>query len=57
MNEDLKDLRKLNTRWHQVGMFAPIYRNHGQFPFRDPWNITPEDTDTYKVIKNYLEMR
>jgi len=57
VNEDLKDWRELNTRWHQVGMFAPIYRSHGQFPFREPWNIAPENTDTYKVIKNCLEMR
>ena len=57
VNEDLKDWRELNARWHQVGMFAPIYRSHGQFPFREPWNIAPEDSDTYKVIKNCLEMR
>ena len=55
VNEDLKDWRELNARWHQVGMFAPIYRSHGQFPFREPWNIAPEDSDTYKVIKNCLE--
>jgi alpha-D-xyloside xylohydrolase len=56
-NEDLKEWRELNTRWHQFGMFAPIYRSHGQFPFREPWNIAPENTDTYKIIKNCLEMR
>ena len=56
-NEDLKEWRELNTRWHQFGMFAPIYRSHGQFPFREPWNISPEDTDTYKIIKKCLELR
>ena len=56
-NEDLKEWRELNTRWHQYGMFAPIYRAHGQFPFREPWNIAPENTETYKIIKNCLEMR
>ena len=56
-SEDLKEWRELNTRWHQFGMFAPIYRSHGQFPFREPWNIAPENTDTYKIIKNCLEMR
>ena len=56
-NEDLKEWRELNSRWHQFGMFAPIYRSHGQFPFREPWNIAPEGTDTYNIIKNCLEMR
>ena len=55
--EDLKEWRELNTRWHQVGMFAPIYRSHGQFPYREPWNISPEGSRTYNVIKNCLEMR
>lgn len=56
-NADLKDWRELNARWHQVGMFAPIYRSHGQFPYREPWNISPENTPTYNVIKSCLEMR
>ena len=56
-NEDLKEWRELNARWHQVGMFAPIYRSHGQFPYREPWNIAPEGTETYNVIKGCLEMR
>ena len=56
-NDDLKEWRELNTRWHQVGMFAPIYRSHGQFPYREPWNISPEGTDTYEIIKKCIEMR
>ena len=56
-NEDLKEWRELNVRWHQFGMFTPIYRSHGQFPFREPWNIAPENTDTYKIIKNCLDLR
>ena len=55
--EDLVEWRELNARWHQFGMFAPIYRSHGQFPYREPWNISPEGTATYNIIKNCLEMR
>ena len=55
--EDLIEWRELNARWHQFGMFAPIYRSHGQFPYREPWNISPEGTATYNIIKNCLEMR
>lgn len=56
-NADLKEWRELNARWHQYGMWAPMYRAHGQFPFREPWNIAPEGTPTYDVIKNCLDMR
>ena len=56
-NEDLKEWRELNVRWHQVGMWAPIYRTHGQFPFREPWHIAPENHPAYNVIKNCLNLR
>ncbi|MBQ0046937.1 MAG: DUF5110 domain-containing protein [Prevotellaceae bacterium] len=56
-NNDLKDWRELNARWHQVGMFAPMYRSHGQFPFREPWNIAPEGHPAYESIKACLELR
>ena len=56
-NENLEEWRELNVRWHQFGMFAPIYRSHGQFPYREPWNIAPEETNTYDIIKNCIEMR
>ena len=56
-NNDLREWRELNARWHQWGMFAPIYRSHGQFPFREPWNIAPEGHPAYQVIKSCLELR
>jgi len=56
-NINLKEWRELNTRWHQFGMFSPLYRSHGQFPYREPWNISPENTETYQIIKRCIEMR
>lgn len=56
-NADMKEWRELNVRWHQVGMFAPMYRVHGQYPFREPWNIAPEGHQAYEVIKQCLDMR
>ena len=56
-NEDLKDWRELNARWHEWGVFTPMYRAHGQFPFREPWNIAPENHPAYKAIKSTLELR
>ena len=55
--DDLKDWRELNVRWHQWGVFTPMYRVHGQFPYREPWNIAPESHPAYKVIKENLELR
>lgn len=56
-NADLKEWRELNARWHQFGMFVPMYRSHGQFPFREPWNIAPEGHPAYESIKNCLKLR
>ncbi|MDO4497376.1 MAG: glycoside hydrolase family 31 protein, partial [Bacteroidales bacterium] len=56
-NDDLKDWRELNARWHEWGMWTPMYRSHGQFPFREPWNIAPKGHPTYKVIEECLNLR
>lgn len=50
VNEDLKDWRELQTRWHQWGVFTPLYRTHGQFPTREIWNIAPEGDPAYNSI-------
>lgn len=56
-NENLKEWRELQTRWHQFGAFAPLYRAHGQFPFREPWNVAPEDHEAYVSILYYNRLR
>ena len=56
-NEDLKEWRELNVRWHQFGAFAPLYRTHGQFPYREIFNIAPENHPAYKSILYYHKMR
>ena len=56
-NADLKEWRELNARWHQWGVFTPMYRAHGQFPFREPWNIAPEGHPAYQSIRNSLQLR
>ena len=47
---DLVEWRELNVRWHQWGVFCPLYRAHGQWPFREPWNISPKGTPSYQAI-------
>lgn len=56
-NEDLKEWRELYTRWFQFGAFTPIFRSHGQYPLREPWNIAPEGHPAYESIRYYLELR
>jgi alpha-D-xyloside xylohydrolase len=56
-NADLKEWRELNTRWYQFGAFVPLFRAHGQFPFREPFNIAPENHPAYKSILYYDQLR
>ncbi len=56
-NADYKEWRELNTRWFQFGAFCPLYRAHGQFPFREPWEIAPEGHPAYESIVYYTKFR
>ena len=55
--EDLEEWRELQTRWYQFGAFAPLFRVHGQFPFREIFNIAPEDHPAYKSMLYYDQLR
>ncbi|WP_205503652.1 TIM-barrel domain-containing protein [Rufibacter psychrotolerans] len=52
-----EEWRELNTRWYQYGTFTPLYRSHGQFPFREVFNIAPEDHKAYQSIVYYNKLR
>ena len=56
-NADHKEWRELNTRWFQFGAFCPLYRAHGQYPYREPWEIAPENHPAYKSILYYSQLR
>ncbi len=56
-NDDLKEWRELNTRWYQFGAFAPLFRAHGQWPFREVYNIAPEGHPAYNSIVDYTKLR
>ena len=55
--EDLLEWRELQTRWHQWGCFVPLFRTHGQWPFRELWNIAPEGDPAYESILWYMRLR
>ena len=56
-SEDLNEWRELNVRWHQFGAFVPLFRTHGQFPYRELWNIAPENHPAYKTMLYYTQLR
>ncbi|MGZ5247900.1 MAG: TIM-barrel domain-containing protein, partial [Flavitalea sp.] len=56
-NEVAEEWRELNTRWFQFGAFVPLFRSHGQFPFREIYNIAPEEHAAYKSMLYYNKLR
>lgn len=55
--ESLEEWRELNTRWFQFGAFVPLFRAHGQSPFREIFNIAPDDHAAYKSFLYYDKLR
>jgi len=55
--KDLDEWRELMTRWFQFGTFAPIFRVHGQFPYREMFNIAPENHPAYQSMLAYDKLR
>ncbi len=56
-NEDSKEWRELNARWFQFGAFCPLFRAHGQYPYREIWNIAPASHPAYKSMVYYTDLR
>lgn len=56
-SEDLDEWRELNTRWFQFGSFCPLFRSHGQYPYREIFNISPENHPAYNSMVYYDKLR
>jgi alpha-D-xyloside xylohydrolase len=54
---DLAEWRELQARWYQFGSFVPLFRAHGQFPYREIFNIAPENHPAYKTMLYYDKLR
>lgn len=54
---DLDEWRELMTRWYQFGAFCPIFRVHGQYPYREIFNVAPADHPAYKSMLYYDQLR
>jgi alpha-D-xyloside xylohydrolase len=53
----LQEWRELNTRWFQYGAFCPLFRSHGQFPYREMFNIAPAGSTEYESMLYYDQLR
>ena len=56
-DSDLTEWRELNTRWFQFGTFCPLLRSHGQFPYREMFNIAPDTHPAYQSMLAYDKLR
>lgn len=56
-SQNLEEWRELMTRWTQFGAFVPLFRSHGQFPYREVFNTAPADHPAYKSFLYYDHLR
>ncbi|MDQ6902371.1 MAG: DUF5110 domain-containing protein [Bacteroidota bacterium] len=54
---DLEEWKELQTRWYQFGSFVPLFRVHGQFPFREIYNISQPGDPSYESMLFYDKLR
>ncbi|HXX65218.1 MAG TPA: TIM-barrel domain-containing protein [Bacteroidota bacterium] len=54
---DLEEWRELNTRWFQFGAFCPLFRVHGEAPYREMFNIAPAEHPAYQAMLHYDQLR
>jgi alpha-D-xyloside xylohydrolase len=55
--KDLAEWREQITRWYQFGSFVPLFRVHGQFPYREIYNVAPENHPAYQSMLYYDKLR
>ncbi len=55
--ENEQEWKELETRWYQFGAFCPLYRSHGEYPYREVFNVANENEPTYQSIVYYTNLR
>lgn len=55
--QDLDEWRELNLRWFQFGAFSPLFRSHGEAPFREIYEISPEGSPMRASMVWYDKLR
>jgi alpha-D-xyloside xylohydrolase len=54
---DLEEWRELNLRWFQFGAFSPLFRSHGELPYREIYNLAPKGSEVYESLAWYDRLR
>lgn len=54
---DQKEWLELNTRWFEFGAFAPLFRSHGQKPYREIYTLGASSPETYQTLVFYDKLR
>jgi len=55
--KNLEEWREQMTRWYQFGAFCPLFRVHGQYPYREIFNTAPDDHPAYRSMLYYDKLR
>jgi len=55
--EVLNEWKELMTRWYQFGAFCPLFRSHGQYPYREIFNTAQPGDTAYESILFYDKLR
>ncbi|MGL1958454.1 MAG: DUF5110 domain-containing protein [Colwellia sp.] len=56
-DKDVANWQELNLRWFQFGAFVPMFRSHGQNPYREIFNIADKGSDVYESMVYYTKLR
>jgi alpha-D-xyloside xylohydrolase len=48
--DHLAEWRELNLRWFQFGAFSPLFRSHGEYPYREIFNLAPDGSDVQNAL-------
>lgn len=49
--------QELYLRWFQFGALTPLFRSHGQNPYRETFNIADEGSEVYDSLVWYTKLR
>jgi alpha-D-xyloside xylohydrolase len=55
--EVANEWKELMTRWYQFGAFCPLFRSHGQYPYREIFNTAQANDTAYQSILFYDKLR
>jgi alpha-D-xyloside xylohydrolase len=46
----LAEWRELNLRWFQFGALSPLFRSHGEYPYREIFNLAPDGSEVQQSL-------